>query len=50
MSKEPLPEPVLDPEKRSKVKVSETHGLWAFFGKEKRPLNLPEVDAAHGMV
>ena len=37
MSKEPLPEPVLDPKKRSKIAVDENHGLWGFFNKDKKP-------------
>ena len=48
MSKEPLPQPVLDPAKRSKVQVDPNHGLWGFFNKEKKPLTKPEVEAAHG--
>jgi len=37
MSKEPLPEPVLDPKKRSKIVVDENHGLWGFFNKDRKP-------------
>lgn len=37
MSKEPLPEPVLDPKKRSKIAVDENHGLWDFFNKDRKP-------------
>ncbi|MCJ1434637.1 54S ribosomal protein L4 mitochondrial [Xylographa pallens] len=48
MSKEPLPQPVLDPARRSQVKVDENHGLWAFFNKAKKFLTTPEVEAAHG--
>ncbi|MCJ1386117.1 54S ribosomal protein L4 mitochondrial [Xylographa soralifera] len=48
MSKEPLPQPVLDPARRSQVKVDENHGLWAFFNKDKKFLTTPEVEAAHG--
>ncbi|MCJ1478221.1 54S ribosomal protein L4 mitochondrial [Lambiella insularis] len=48
MSKEPLPTPVTDPARRSKVKVDEKHGLWSFFNKEKRFLTPPEAEAAHG--
>ena len=48
MSKEPLPRPVLDPARRSKVQVDPNHGLWAFFNKERKPLTKPEVEAAHG--
>ena len=49
MSKEPLPEPVLDPEKRSKVYVNPNHGLWGFFNKERTSLTKPEDEAKHGM-
>ena len=43
-----LPEPVLDKERRSEVKVDSEHGLWQFFPVNRRPLNTPEEDAAHG--
>ena len=49
MAKEPLPQPVLDPAKRSKIRVDENHGLWAFFNKEKRSLTKPEDENAHGL-
>ena len=48
LSKEPLPQPVLDPTRRSKIQVNEKHGLWEFFDKEKNPFEKPEVVAAHG--
>lgn len=48
VSKEPLPQPVLDPTKRSKVEVDVKHGLWGFFNKDRAPLATPEQDAAHG--
>ena len=48
MSKEPLPQPVLDPAKRSKPKGDENHGLWGFFNKNKRSLTRPEDENAHG--
>ena len=48
MSKEPLPQPVLDPKKRSKVKVDENHGLYGFFNKDRKALSTPEEDNAHG--
>ena len=47
MSKEPLPQPVLDPAKRSKIQVDPNHGLWGFF-KDKKALSTPEEDYAHG--
>ncbi|KAI9704807.1 MAG: 54S ribosomal protein L4 mitochondrial [Candelina mexicana] len=47
VSKEPLPQPVLDPKKRSKVQVDEDHGLWQFF-KDKKALSTPEECAEHG--
>ncbi|KAI9761093.1 MAG: Rab GDP dissociation inhibitor beta [Chaenotheca gracillima] len=46
--KEPLPKPVLDPSKRSKVEVDENHGLWQFFNKEGTTLTTPEKDHEHG--
>ncbi|KAI9678356.1 MAG: 54S ribosomal protein L4 mitochondrial [Caeruleum heppii] len=48
VSKEPLPRPVLDPSKRSKVEVDPGHGLWAFFNVKKTTLSTPEDDYAHG--
>ncbi|KAL8690166.1 MAG: hypothetical protein Q9218_004333 [Villophora microphyllina] len=47
MMKYPLPVPVLNPEKRSKVAVDENHGLWGFF-RDKKALNTPEEHAAFG--
>ena len=49
MSKVSLPQPVLDPKKRSKLQVDEHHGLWGFFNKDKKSLSTPEEDHAHGM-
>jgi large subunit ribosomal protein L47 len=49
MSKEPLPVPVLDPKRRSKVVVDEEHGLWGFFNKDRTALSTPEQDAACGI-
>ncbi|KAH0555996.1 54S ribosomal protein L4 mitochondrial [Trichoglossum hirsutum] len=48
VSKLPLPQPVLDPSKRSQVLVDENHGLWQFFNKERTALSKPEDDYAHG--
>ena len=48
VSKTPLPKPVLDPAKRSKVEVDEDHGLWEFFHSKEKPMNTPEEDAEHG--
>lgn len=48
LSKEPLPQPVLDPARRSKIQVNEKHGLWGFFDKDKKAFEKPEVVAAHG--
>ncbi|KAL7269660.1 54S ribosomal protein L4 mitochondrial [Rhizina undulata] len=47
VSKMPLPEPVLDPTKHTKVEVDEDHGLWGFFHK-KKALPTPEEDHQHG--
>ena len=49
MSKVPLPEPVLDPEKRSKPTVDENHGLWGFFNEKKTTLSTPQEDESHGI-
>ena len=48
MSKEPLPQPVLDPKKRRKLVGDPNHGLWGFFNKQKTALTKPEDEAAHG--
>ncbi|TVY86457.1 54S ribosomal protein L4, mitochondrial, partial [Lachnellula willkommii] len=48
ISKAPLPKPVLDPKKRSKVEVAKDHGLWEFFHSRDKPMNTPEEDNAHG--
>ncbi|TKA61265.1 hypothetical protein B0A55_10990 [Friedmanniomyces simplex] len=37
-----LPQPVVDPARRSAVKVDPDHGLWAFFPKERTRLSTPE--------
>jgi len=39
---------VLDPSKRSKVKVDENHGLYQFFHSKDKPLNTPEEDFQFG--
>ena len=49
MSKVPLPEPVLDPKRRKKVRVDEKHGLWGFFNKDRTSLTTPEENNNHGM-
>lgn len=49
MDRYPLPTPVMDPEKRSKVTVDENHGLWGFFRPDKKALNTPEETAAFGL-
>lgn len=48
MSFQPLPKPVLDPQRRSKVQVDPNHGLWGFFNQDRKALNTPEQDNAHG--
>ncbi|MCJ1450973.1 54S ribosomal protein L4 mitochondrial [Mycoblastus sanguinarius] len=48
MSREPLPKPVLDPERRSKVQADPNHGLWGFFHKDRKALTTPEEDYAFG--
>jgi len=48
VSRQPLPKPVLDPAKKSKLEVDENHGLWEFFHSKEKPINTPEEDYAHG--
>lgn len=48
VSKTPLPKPVLDQSKRSKVEVDPDHGLYQFFHSKEKPLNTPEEDNDHG--
>lgn len=49
MSTQPLPKPVLDPKRRSKVQVDPNHGLWGFFNLNRKAMSTPEEDNAHGM-
>ncbi|KAK7728199.1 54S ribosomal protein L4 mitochondrial [Botryosphaeria dothidea] len=48
VKKEDLPVPVLDPGRRSKVQVDDDHGLWQFFGEDRKLLTPPEEDSLHG--
>lgn len=48
MAKEPLPVPVMDPTRRSKITVDKEHGLWGFFNKDRTALSTPEQDASFG--
>ena len=48
MSKEPLPKPVLDPDRKPKISIDPNHGLWGFFNKDKKTLTLPTEEVAHG--
>ncbi|KAM0801651.1 mitochondrial 39-S ribosomal protein L47 (MRP-L47)-domain-containing protein [Usnea florida] len=48
MSKQPLPRPVLDPEKRTKIQVDPNHGLWGFFNSERKALSTLEQEKAKG--
>lgn len=48
VSNDPLPVPVLDASKRSKVEVDENHGLYDFFHSKEKPMNTPEENNAHG--
>ena len=48
MSKEPLPEPVLDPAKRSKIIADENHGLWGFFNADRKPYSTAQEYGSHG--
>lgn len=45
---ENLPQPVLDPQRRSKVEVDDDHGLWQFFPPDRTALASPEHLNAHG--
>ena len=48
VSGRPLPKPVLDPARRTKLKSDPDHGLWQFFGKDRGPLMTPEEVGSHG--
>ncbi|KUJ10237.1 54S ribosomal protein L4, mitochondrial [Mollisia scopiformis] len=48
VSKTPLPQPVLDESKRSKVEVDPDHGLYQFFHSKEKPMNTPDEDSDHG--
>lgn len=48
MSYQPLPKPVMDPERRSKVTVDPDHGLWGFFRADKKAIATPEEADAFG--
>ena len=48
MSKMPLPQPVLNPKRRSKVETDPDHGLWGFFNRDRQALSTPTADNAHG--
>lgn len=44
----PLPTPVDDADRRQKFKTNDRHGLWGFFGEDKRAMISPEDEAAFG--
>ena len=48
MSRVPLPQPVLDPKRRTKVTGDPNHGLWGFFSKEKKVFEPSAETRAHG--
>ncbi|PQE31631.1 50s ribosomal l4 protein [Rutstroemia sp. NJR-2017a WRK4] len=48
VSKTELPQPVLDPSKRAKVKVDDDHGLWEFFRHKDKPLSTPAEEGEFG--
>lgn len=50
MSKQPLPQPVLDPSKRTKIQVDPNHGLWGFFNKDRKALSTPQELGQRGML
>lgn len=47
VKREGLPQPVLDPARRSRIEIDPQHGLFGFFN-EKRLLTPPKEEAAHG--
>ena len=49
MSKVPLPQPVLDTNKK-KIEGTKDHGLWGFFNAQRTVLSTPDEDDAFGMV
>lgn len=50
MSKQPLPRPVLDPDRRTKIQVDPNHGLWGFFNSERKALSTLEQEKAMGIL
>ena len=50
MSRQPLPQPVLDPKKRTKIEVDPNHGLWGFFNRNRKALSSPEDLSQRGML
>ncbi|KAI5790129.1 mitochondrial 39-S ribosomal protein L47 (MRP-L47)-domain-containing protein [Geopyxis carbonaria] len=42
-----IPQPVLDPARRTKIETDPDHGLWGFF-QEQKALPTPEEDHKHG--
>ena len=49
MSWQPLPKPVLDPKRKSKIQVDPGHGLWGFFNQKGNALSTPKEDRSHGI-
>ena len=50
MSKQPLPQPVLDPKRRPRIEVDPNHGLWGFFNKDRKAITPPGEDLQSGML
>ena len=48
MSRYPLPEPVPESERKTKIEVDPNHGLWGFFNEQKTLLSTPEDDSKFG--
>jgi len=46
--KYPLPQPVLNPTRRSKAATNDNHGLWQFFPDSKMAMATPEEEFAFG--
>lgn len=47
VSKYPLPRPV-NPKEQEKRPLNPNHGLWGFFGPDRKPLPTPDEEFAHG--
>ena len=48
MDQFPLPEPVMDVDKRPALETDKDHGLWGFFNKDRTLLTEPLTEGQHG--